>query len=226
MAEIKNVGAQPLPVDRNAAKIADEAAGRLPNQPPPTGENESVGRGNIGQPIGLPQTEPTTQNALMTNVVTGRDASQMIAAEKLRSNAGHSATDVLLGLNRQPSTLGALLAPPGNLEMLRHLSPASRRKILRDLLAKQRGQMRRLVSVMRDDEQPEQQSNEDGYEAENELSAAEILPPELSSDAAAKFYNRRAVRDLEATTKMLDLLDELLGMQDYTLSQMGTFAQG
>lgn len=230
MADIKNVGAAPLPVDPNAAKIADEAAGKLPNQPLPqtAGEDASVGRGTVGQPVGLPQTEPTTQNALMPNVVTGRDASQMIAAEKLRSNGGHSATDVLLGLHRQPSTLGVLLAPPGNLEMLRHLSPASRRKVLRNLLSKQRGQMRRLVAVMRDDEQPEQQqqSAEENYDAENENNSTDILPPDLSLDAAAKFYNRRAVRDLEATTKMLDLLDELLGMQDYTLSQMGTFAQG
>lgn len=224
MADVKNVGGAPLPVDPNAAKIADEAAGKLPNQPLPqtAGENSTVGRGTIGQPVGQPIAEPTTQNALMPNVVTGRDASQMIAAERLRSNGGHSATDVLLGLNRQPSTLGVLLAPPGNLEMLRHLSPASRRKVLRNLLSKQRGQMRRLVAVMRDEEQPErQQSN-----GEDENNATEILLPDSSLETAAKFYNRRAVRDLEATTKMLDLLDELLGMQDYTLSQMGTFAQG
>lgn len=228
MADIKNVGAQPLPVDRNAAKIADEAAGKLTNQPLPqtAGENESVGRGTIGQPVGQPTVEPTTQNELMPGVVTGRDASQLIAAEKLRSNGGHSATDVLLGLNRQPSTLGVLLAPPGNLEMLRHMSPAARRKILRNLLSKQRGQMRRLVSVMRDDEQPENQSNEENPERENANDSTEILAPDFSADNALKFYNRRAVRDLEATTKMLDLLDELLGMQDYTLSQMGTFAQG
>ncbi len=229
MAEIKNIGGQPLPVDPKAAKIADDAAGKLPNQQLPqtaaVEDGSSVGRGTIGQPVGLPETEPTTQNALMPGVVTGRDASQMIAAEKLRSNGGHSATDVLLGLNRQPSTLGVLLAPPGNIEMLRHLTPASRRKILRNLLTKQRGQMRQIVAVMRDDEQ-RQQSNEDNHDAENENNPTEILSPDSSSDAAAKFYNRRALRDLQATTKMLDMLDELLGMQDYTLSQMGTFAQG
>ena len=62
--------------------------------------------------------EPTTQNALMNQVVTGRDASQQIAAEQMRTAGGHSATDVLLGLNQQPSVLGVLLAPPGNLESL------------------------------------------------------------------------------------------------------------
>lgn len=228
MADVKNVGATPLPIDNNAAKIADEAAGKLPNQPLPP-DAQTVGRGAVGQPVGQPAVEPTTQNALMSNVVTGRDHSQMIAAEKMRSNGGHSATDVLLGLNRQPSMLGVLLAPPGNLEILRHLSPAARRKVLRNLLSKQRSQMRGLVEALRggDDERGERQSaDDDRFERETETDAAEILLPSSSLDVASKFYNRRAVRDLEATTKMLDLLDELLGMQDYTLSQMGTFAQG
>lgn len=228
MAEINNVGGQPSPVNQNAAKIADEAAGKLPNQPLPQ-DSATVGRGTVGQPVGQPlATEPTTQNALMPSVVTGREASQMIAAEKLRSNGGNSATEVLLGLNRQPSTLGVLLAPPGNLEILRHLTPASRRKVLRNLLAKQRGKMRRLVAVMRDEEHEQQQSSDqENHEMESELRSAELLSTDLTAiDETAKFYNRSAVRDLEATTRMLDLLDELLGMQDYTLSQMGTFAQG
>ncbi|MEP6901859.1 MAG: hypothetical protein ABJA66_08920 [Actinomycetota bacterium] len=227
MAEIKNISGPALPVD--PAKIADEAAGKLPNQQLPQNniEETTINHGAIGQPVGLPLTEPTTQNAFMSPVITGRDGSQMIAAEKLRTNGGHSATDVLLGLNRQPSTLGVLLAPPGNIEMLRHLSPASRRKILRNLLTKQRGQMRLLVSVMRDDESSQQQqSNEEPVPEENESASNEILRSDSPADTAAKFYNRRAVRDLEATTRMLDLLDELLAMQDYTLSQMGTFAQG
>lgn len=228
MAEIRNVGGQPLPIEQNKAKIADDAV-KLPNQQQPQNaatEEATVGRGTIGQPIGLPDAEPTTQNTLMPNVVTGRDPSQLVAAEKLRSNGGHSATDVLLGLNRQPSTLGVLLAPPGNLEMLRHLSPASRRKVLRNLLSKQRGQMRRLVAVMRDEEQNRQTPDEENQNAESEddSSPSQLLPP--ASLSAAGLYNQRAVQDLEATTRMLDLLDELLGMQDYTLSQMGTFAQG
>lgn len=226
MAEIKNVGGQPLPVDQNAAKIGDQAAGKLPNQlPQNAGEDVSVGRGNLGQPVGLPPAEPTTQNELMPNVVTGRDASQLIAAEKLRTNGGYSSTDVLLGLHRQPTMLGILTAPPGNVEMLRHLPPASRRKILRDLLTKQREQMRRLASVMRDDGQsPDDDADDENQPFEN--SPAELLAAGSSDDTAIKFYNRRALRDVAATTRMLDLLDELLGMQDYTLSQMGTFTQG
>ena len=221
MAEIKNVGGQPLPIgEQNVQKVNDEI-GKLPTNLPQNQTDTSVGRGNVGQPIGLPSTDPATQNTLMPNVVTGRDASQLAAAEKLRSNGGHSATDVLLGLNQQPSTIGVMLPPPGNLEALRHLSPAMRRTILRNLLSKQRGQMRQLVAVMRDEEQHQHHHDEENQQMENESvndNAELILPSE--------FQNQRALRDLEATTKMLDLLDELLGMQDYTLSQMGTFAQG
>lgn len=224
MADIKNVGGAPLPVDQNAKKIADDA-GRLPNQTPGGAGETSVGRGSAGQPIGLPNAEPTTQTALMPDVVTGRDATQLISAEKMRSNGGGSATDVLLGLDRQPSTAGVLLAPPGNLEALRHLSPQMRRTVLRNLLTKQRGQMRGLVAVMRDEKDERRAPPRDDENAEND-GDSEIfsLPPPAAS--AVSFYNRRAVEDLEATTRMLDLLDELLGMQDYTLSQMGTFAQG
>jgi hypothetical protein len=46
------------------------------------------------------------------------------------------------------------------------------------------------------------------------------LPP------ASLAYNQKAYRDLAATTRMLDLLYELLSMQDYTLSQMATRAEG
>jgi len=221
MAEIKNLGGQPPPpVERNAAKIADGAV-NLPGEklPAPDGET-AVGRGAAGQPVGQPTTEPTTQNALMPNVVTGRDPSQLIAAEKMRSNAGHSATDVLLGLNRQPPALGAIVAPPGNIEALRHLSPAMRRTVLRNLLTKQRGQMRRLVAVMREDER--QKPDEENKDEENKDDAATVQ----HRITTASVYPQSAVRDLEATTRMLDLLDELLGMQDYTLSQMGTFTQG
>ncbi len=217
MAEIKNVGGQPLPIDQNVGKINADAAKILNQQLPQNTEN-AVGRGTIGQPIGAPPTDPTTQNDLMPNVVTGRDPSQVIAAEKMRSNAGHSATDVLLGLDRQPSTLGVLLAPPGNLEVLRHLSPVMRRKILRNLLSKQRGQMQLLVAVMRDEKEKRETRDEENQVLEND--SQELLP------ANSLVYNQRAVHDLEAATRMLDLLDELLGMQDYTLSQMGTFAQG
>jgi hypothetical protein len=222
MPEVNKVGNQPLPVNEQPIQKPNGAIDKIPAQlPPDTGADQNVGRGTIGQPVGVPPKVPLTQNALMPEVVTGRDATQFIAAEKMRSNGGVSATDVLLGLNQQPSVLGGLLAPPGNLEALRHLSPTMRRKILRTLLAKQRSQMRRLVAVARDEKEHQQEEqNEQSNDAEN-------LSPIVKNDSnELEFYNPRVYQDLASTTKMLDLLDELLNMQDYTLSQMGTFAQG
>lgn len=223
MAEIKNIGGQSVPIGEQNVQKVGEDVGKLPTQLPQNQGETSVGRGNVGQPVGLPTADPTTQNALMPNVVTGRDASQLAAAEKMRANGGYSSTDVLLGLHQQPSMLGAMLPPPGNLEALRHLTPAMRRTILRNLLSKQRGKMRQLVAVMRDEEQHQQNPEQENQENEAEISTENGIKNLISP---SDFQNQRALRDLEATTKMLDLLDELLGMQDYTLSQMGTFAQG
>lgn len=223
MAEIKNIGGQSMPIGEQNVQKVGEDVGKLPTQLPQNQGETSVGRGNVGQPVGLPTADPTTQNALMPNVVTGRDASQLAAAEKMRANGGYSSTDVLLGLHQQPSMLGAMLPPPGNLEALRHLTPAMRRTILRNLLSKQRGKMRQLVGVMRDEEQHQQNPEQENQENEAEISTENEIKNLISP---SDFQNQRALRDLEATTKMLDLLDELLGMQDYTLSQMATFAQG
>ena len=223
MAEINKIPNQPLPVNEQQVQKAAEAVDKLPAQIPNSGDN-SVGRGNVGQPLGLPPQTPLTQNALMSEVLTGRDLSQLVAADKLRSNGGASATDVLLGLNHQPSILGGLLAPPGNLEALRHLTPSMRRNVLRTLLAKQRNQMRRLVAVARDEEQHHQQDEQNGNEESNQTE--NLLPASVNNPGELVFHNQRVVQDLASTTKMLDLLDELLNMQDYTLSQIGTFAQG
>lgn len=224
MAEINKIPNQPLPVSEQQVQKAAEAVEKLSAQIPNSGEN-SVGRGNVGQPLGLPPQTPLTQNALMSEVLTGRDLSQLVAADKLRSNGGASATDVLLGLNHQPSILGGLLAPPGNLEALRHLTPSMRRNVLRTLLSKQRSQMRRLVAVARDEEQHHQQDDEQNENEESNASE-NLLPASLNNSGELVFHNQRVIQDLASTTKMLDLLDELLNMQDYTLSQIGTFAQG
>lgn len=223
MAEINKIGGQPIPSGEQAAQKAADAAQKLPAQLPSDASGDQAAmRGNAGQPVGLPPKVPLTQSSLMPEAVTGRDLTQMLAADKLRSNAGVSATDKLLGLHQQPSILGGLLAPPGNLEALRHLSPTMRRNILRTLLSKQRAQMRRLVAVTRDEEQHQQREEQpDREEFETTDSNLPIAP-----GAALNFHNQRAYQDLASTTKMLDLLDELLNMQDYTLSQMGTFAQG
>ncbi len=226
MAEINKVGNQPIPKGEQQIAKPNDAAQKLPAQMlPDAGEQQTTARGNAGQPIGLQPKVAVTQNTLMPEAVTGRDATQLLAAEKLRSNGGTSATDKLLGLNQQPSILGGLLAPPGNLEALRHLTPAMRRNILRSLLAKQKNQMRRLVAVARDEEQHQQQE-EQQHEREESEQTENNLPIQPNDANALHFHNRHAYQDLAATTKMLDLLDELLNMQDYTLSQMGTFAQG
>lgn len=227
MAEINKIPNQTLPVNEQQVRKAAETADKLPAQIPTDGNAQgSVGRGNAGQPIGIPQQSPLTQNALMPEAVTGRDLSQLVAAEHLRANGGVSATDVLLGLNQQPSILGGLLAPPGNLEALRHITPTMRRKILRELLAKQRTQMCRLVAIARDDEQHQQEEERQQYENENfELAENNLTAAPLPANALG-FHNQRVYQDLASTTKMLDLLDELLNMQDYTLSQIGSFTQG
>ena len=226
MAEIGKIPGQNLPVGEQQIQKPNDAAQKLPAQIPPgqSGEN-AVGRDSSGQPIGVPPQTPLTQNELMSEVVTGRDLSQIVAAEHLRANGGISATDVLLGLNQQPSMLGGLLAPPGNLEALRHLTPPTRRKILRDLLSKQKNQMRRLVTVARDDEQHQQQ---DEQPPENEIAETveEVNSIQPQRETSLGFHNQRVYQDLAAATKMLDLLDELLNMQDYTLSQIGSFSQG
>ena len=217
MPEVNKISVQPPPINEQQIQKPNDAA-KTPAPLPGQGGDQNVGLGTAGQPVGVPMKTPLTQNALMPEVVTGRDATQFIAAEKMRSNGGESATDVLLGLNRQPSVLGGLLAPPGNLEALRHLSPTMRRKILRNLLAKQKNQMRRLVAVARDEKEHHREQQDD------QTDETETLAPAAAN--GLDFYNQRVYQDLAATTKMLDLLDELMNMQDYTLSQMGSFAQG
>lgn len=224
MAEIKPVGNQPIPSGEQQTAKPNDATQKIPNQLPPDAGEQTTTRGNAGQPVGLQPKVAVTQNTLMPEAVTGRDATQLLAAEKLRSNGGASATENLLGLNQQPSMLGGLIAPPGNLEALRHLTPAMRRNILRSLLAKQRNQMRRLVHIARDEEQHQQE--EEQREREEFEQTENALPNHTEAANRLAFHNHRVYEDLAATTKMLDLLDELLNMQDYTLSQMGTFAQG
>ncbi|MFN7928233.1 MAG: hypothetical protein U0Y68_09830 [Blastocatellia bacterium] len=157
----------------------------------------------------------TTQNRgpLMPDAVTGRDPSQLIAAEHLRTTGGASATDILLGLNLFPTKLGAFPAPPGNQEALRYLSPARRRAIIRSLLDKQRERMRKLSLLVQMDEE-EKKRRQPRHEA--------AAPQEAMTNR----QTQRASRELDSVADLLELLEEMLMMQDYTLAQMGTFSKG
>ena len=189
----------------------------------PEGLATPVGQpGPQGQPVGLPA--PPSTAPLMPDALAGRDPSQLVAAEQMRARGGAGATEELLGLNRQPTMLGALAAPPGNAEALRHMTPTMRRTLMRNLLDKQRAQMRRLAQNMRrgrDGRGDGDESDEEGDGRaffQGETAAALALPDESQ--------RARARAELGSAARMLDLLDELLAMQDYAVSQMGTFSQG
>lgn len=206
---------------RDAASPASQTnAGQATPQP--------VGQpGSLGQPTGLPVTGTQAQQpAVLPDVLAGRDASQLSAAEQMRARGGVSATEELLGLHLRPTMLGALGAPPGNNEALRHMTPAMRRAVLRGVLDKQRTSLRRLAYLLRreqDEGQQQQQGASDDGATEDDSHAQENLPA-LSTLDQARVETAR--RELGQTARMLDLLDELLTMQDYTISHMGTFSQG
>lgn len=129
-----------------------------------------------------------------------------------------SATDRLLGLDLRPTTSGILFAPPGNKEFLRHLTPTNRRTIMRKMLNKQRERMRRLARFLRD----QKDENELNNPPDNE-SFLEVVSENVELDRS---QIQRAANELDKTARMLDILDEMLSMQDYTISQMGTYSQG
>lgn len=222
MAEVGGVNNAPgrvMPAQGQGDASAE--AVRPMNQPgvQPEGLATPVGQpGPQGQPVGLPA--PPSTAPLMPDALAGRDPSQLVAAEQLRARGGASATEELLGLNLRPTMVGALPPPPGNAEALRHMTATMRRTLMRNLLDKQRAQMRRLAHLMRRerDGQEGEGSNDDGPPAESEAAAA-LSPPDEAQRA-------RARAELGSAARMLDLLDELLAMQDYAVSQMGSFSQG
>jgi hypothetical protein len=176
----------------------------------------------IGQPDESAQsggTKAQKNRQLMTDVVVGRDISQLESAEQVRSTGYVSATDKLLGLDLQPTMLGVLAPPPGNNEALRSLTPTMRRKIMRNLLGKQRERMRRLTSSLR--RRRDEKSDEDATDSNESFAAMMLEDYILTMDQID-----RATDELSKMAKMLDVLDEMLGMQDFTISQMGTFSQG
>jgi hypothetical protein len=188
----------------------------------PEGLATPVGQpGPQGQPVGLPA--PPTTAPLMPDALAGRDPSQLVAAEQMRARGGASATEELLGLNRQPTIMGALAAPPGNAEALRHMTPTMRRTLMRNLLDKQRTQMRRLAQLMRRGRDGRGGDGEESTEDERQDPQPDAADASAQTDEA---QSARARAELGSAARMLDLLDEMLAMQDYAISQMGTFSQG
>jgi hypothetical protein len=218
---VNNAQGGVTPAQGQADAAAANQAGR-PGTAGPEGLAAPVGQpGQLGQPVGLPA--PPSTAPLMPDALAGRDPSQLVAAEQMRARGGASATEELLGLNRRPTIMGALAAPPGNAEALRHMTPTMRRTLMRNLLDKQRAQMRRLAHLMRRERDGRGGDGEESTEDERQhpqLEAADALAPTDEAQLA------RARAELGSAARMLDLLDELLAMQDYAISQMGTFSQG
>jgi len=177
----------------------------------------------VGQPAEARQPVDTTLQPgqkVLSDAVVGREPSQLEAAKQLSSLGGVSATDRLLGLDLRPTMTGVLSAPPGNVEFLRHLSPQARRTIMRKMLSKQRERMRRLARYLRDRRDENAGDGQNEHEGESFL---EVINEPVELDRAKIV---RATGELEKAARMLNILDEMLAMQDYTISQIGTFTQG
>lgn len=218
MADIKNV-------NRSGGNETNNLTNNQINEKDaPRVAQSSVKSNQTNLPVGQPQEtrlpiDPATQK-ILPDAATGRDVTQLEAGKQLSALGGVSATDRLLGLDLRPTMTGVLAAPPGNSEFLRHLSPQARRTIMRKMLSKQRERMRRLARYLRDkrDETDEQTNGE----AERE-SFLEVITEPVELD---RVHITRATGELDKAARMLDILDEMLAMQDYTISQIGTFSQG
>jgi hypothetical protein len=197
----------------------NQSAARAENLPSPVGQP-----GPLGQPTGLPAAPLAPGQKVLPDVLAGRDPSQLAAAEQLRARGGASAVDELLGLNQRPTLMGALAPPPGNSEALRHMTPTMRRTVMRNLLDRQRGRLRGLAQLLRRErDEGDERGGRRGDDAEQSF-ADELAEPARA--ALGEEQAERARLELGSAAQMLDLLSELLAMQDYAISQMGTFSQG
>ncbi|HKE59239.1 MAG TPA: hypothetical protein VKB46_21165 [Pyrinomonadaceae bacterium] len=204
MADVRGVNTTGAPPPSN--RPVDEPTARQPGVTQPTGPP-----GELGQPTGMPAPSLPGHAKVLSDVLAGQDPSQLRAAELLRENGGVSATEKLLGLDLQPSIPGAFIAPPGNTEALRHMTVTMRRTAMRNLLLKQRDRMRRLQGRLQRENGENEEQEDDAY-------------PEASAEVLRQ--TEKARRELTRAGAMLTLLEELLAMQDYTISQMGTFSKG
>ena len=149
---------------------------------------------------------------------TQKPSKQIETKNQFNLLGGFSATERILGLDLRPPAIGILAPPPGNQDFLRHLSPLARRSIMRKMLNKQRERMRRLARFLRD----QKDENEENLEFDRE-SFLEVISESVELEQT---QIQRAANELDKAARMLDILDEILAMQDYTISRMGTFSQG
>jgi hypothetical protein len=224
MADIKNVnpgGSEINNLTQN--QINDRDVPRVSQSSVKTSQTEfPVGQPGAAQPsVDTPNLPPGQK--ILPDAVTGRDETQLEAARQLSTLGGTSATDRLLGLDLRPTMTGALSAPPGNSEFLRHLSPQVRRTIMRKMLTKQRERMRRLARFLRERHDESAGGETDSNGDEDRESFLEVISEPRELDRA---QITRATGELDKAARMLDILDEMLTMQDYTISQIGTFSQG
>ena len=217
MADIKNINRSGANEINNLTnnQIADTDVPRVSESGVKANQTQfPVGQsGEARQPV-------DTGQKILNDAVVGRDITQLDAAKQLSALGGVSATDRLLGLDLRPTMTGVLSAPPGNVEFLRHLSPQARRTIMRKMLNKQRERMRRLARYLRDRRDETAENGEGAGEGESFL---EVINEPVELDRAKI---GRATSELEKAARMLNILDEMLAMQDYTISQIGTFTQG
>lgn len=219
MADIKNI-------NPNATRITDN---RIVDNDVPGVPRTAERASTVSKPVGQPQ-EPgrsldqkslPSGQRIVQDPLSGRDPGQINAARQLADLGGVTALDRLLGLDLRPTVTGLLAPPPGNSEFLRSLSPQMRRSIMRKMLGKQREKMRRLARFVRKHGDNEEESEESRRELRESFIDVISEPANFSMEQLS-----HAAADLDRTARMLDVLEELLAMQDYTISQMGTFAQG
>ncbi len=219
MAEIKNImGTGAELKNLTEGKTSDRDVSNVQK----TATDASGTKIPVGQPGDAQQADIKPGQKILADAVLGKEASQLDAAQRLSLLGGSSAVDKLLGLDVRPTMLGALVAPPGNSDFLRHLSPTKRRTIMRNMLSRQRKRMRRLARFLRE-ERDNENSDEQHKENRREESFLEVITEPLMLEESEV---GRAIDELGRTARMLDVLDELLAMQDYTISQIGTFSQG
>jgi hypothetical protein len=219
MADVKNVN----PAIGNNTRVTENVDTDGP------GVGRTADRLATAKPVGQPQESGRTLDSgtllpgqrVLRDPLSGRDPGQINAARQLADLGGATALDRLLGLDLRPTVTGLLAPPPGNSEFLRSMSPQMRRSIMRKLLSKQREKMRRLARFVR----KHGDSADDREESRRELreSFIDVIsePANFSPEQLAL-----AAAELDRAARLLDVLEELLAMQDYTISQMGTFAQG